>query len=133
MTSLRLISVSFVFLSLTGCAMLGLSSDDSYENDPVAQAAIALRSNRGPASSLASSENTISSQQPNPGQLTLGMTMPGVRSLWGEPQEIETAGTGNQDYQRWIYHNGLARGWGTSDSRVVYFEQGRVAGWENHR
>jgi hypothetical protein len=117
---------------LNGCALFApMTEDEMYENDPVGRAALALRQDRSPAGEtpFASAEM---SERPSD-QLTLGMSAYRVRSLWGQPQEVENAGDPASGNQRWIYLNGLKRGWGTSDYRVVYFERNQVVGWENHR
>jgi hypothetical protein len=67
------------------------------------------------------------------GQITLGMGMNQVRSLWGAPSDIETAGDPSQGNQRWTYHNGLSSRYGMSGTKVVYFENGQVAGWQSSR
>jgi hypothetical protein len=102
-----------------------------YADDPVAQAALALRPDRAPAGEISSL--TAQGQEPISSQLTLGMSTSRVRDLWGQPQEVENAGDATSGNQRWTYLTGLKRGWGTSDYRVVYFERNRVVGWENHR
>lgn len=141
---------------LNGCALLSpdMTEEERYENDPVGRAALALRNDRSPAGRTTdySSMNNrgdgnahgredngdlesraVSSERQVPDQLTLGMSSHHVQALWGRPQEIENAGDSDSGNQRWIYLNGLKRGWGTSDYRVVYFERNQVVGWENHR
>jgi hypothetical protein len=123
-------------LALNGCALLSseMTEEEMYENDPVGRAALALRQgsqDRSPAGETSVPSGEMSERISN--QLTLGMTSSRVQSLWGRPQEIENAGDPSSGNQRWIYLNGLKRGWGTSDYRVVYFERNQVVGWENHR
>jgi hypothetical protein len=125
---------------LNGCALFSpMSEEEMYENDPVGRAALALRQqsqDRSPAGETPSAGGEMNESSINQlarGQLTLGMSAYRVRSLWGQPQEIENAGDPTSGNQRWIYLNGLKRGWGTSDYRVVYFERNQVVGWENHR
>lgn len=62
--------------------------------------------------------------------VTLGMSSQQVYSVWGEPADIETAGDPRYGNQRWIYYLGLSSPWSMRQARVVYFEQGRVVGWE---
>jgi hypothetical protein len=64
-------------------------------------------------------------------RLTLGMDMPEVVQLWGKPDHVEAAGDPNEGNQRWSYTEGVAGLYGLADHRVVYFEQGRVAGWKS--
>ncbi len=66
-----------------------------------------------------------------PDDIVLGMNMHDVISAWGEPGEVQNAGnttsTGNQ---RWVYPIGQASRLYSGENRVVYFENGRVVGWE---
>lgn len=103
-------SVFVLFLSIIsyGCALIPFSDDESDRaNDAQAEhgqrVQTALRS----------------------GDVVLGMSMRDVYGSWGEPRLTEQAGVG---HQRWIYPEGPMRGLGAS--RVVYFENGRVVGWE---
>jgi hypothetical protein len=61
--------------------------------------------------------------------VTLGMKMRDVLNVWGEPGEIEAAGQ-SDSHQRWIYFTGLSSSWSLGSARAVYFENGRVIGWE---
>lgn len=72
----------------------------------------------------------------SPDQIRVGMAKSDVMSAWGRPSEIETAGNGQLGHERWVYFRGLSSRWGLASrdaQRVVYFEGGRVAGWENGR
>lgn len=146
-------------LNLTGCAEAEFEADSplnpQYENDPVARAAFSQRRIRQPASSnenyapdnsnsfatgllnflglIDSSKGSSAAQEATTAGLTLGMSMPKVKRLWGQPQDVEVAGDPNSGNERWTYLNGLSSRWGTSSYRVVYFEQGQVAGWESKR
>ncbi len=62
--------------------------------------------------------------------LVLGMQMSDVRNVWGEPRDVQMAGDPRYGNQRWIYFEGLSSPWSTSRARIVYFENGRVVGWE---
>lgn len=62
--------------------------------------------------------------------LTPGMTMGQVRSTWGEPTNADIAGDPRLGHQRWTYVMGTASQ--LSSQRVIYFESGRVVGWESH-
>lgn len=63
--------------------------------------------------------------------ITLGMTQDLVRKSWGEPSSIEHSGNPIYKNERWKYLrdtptlNGYKR-----ERRFVYFEGGRVVGWE---
>lgn len=61
--------------------------------------------------------------------VTLGMGMRDVADVWGEPSQIEAAGESRR-HQRWIYYTGLSSTWSLGSARAVYFENGRVIGWE---
>ena len=63
--------------------------------------------------------------------LTLGMTQDLVRKSWGDPDAVEHSGNPMYKNERWKYTrespslNGYKR-----ERRFVYFEGGRVVGWE---
>jgi len=63
--------------------------------------------------------------------ITLGMSQELVRKSWGEPQQVEHSGNPIYKNERWKYTrelptvNGYKR-----ERRYVYFEGGRVVGWE---
>lgn len=63
--------------------------------------------------------------------LTLGMTQDLVRKSWGDPDSVEHSGNPIYKNERWKYTrespslNGYKR-----ERRYVYFEGGRVVGWE---
>lgn len=63
-------------------------------------------------------------------QLVPGMSMSDVTEILGQPQEVQSAGDPRLGNQRWIYTNGIFSSHGIASSRSVYFENGRVAGWE---
>lgn len=118
----------------SGCATSG-SSDSSLEepeiDDPVARAALSLRPSKVPHSTLSEDTPETDPQTANGWarrEIVPGMSMTQVRSLWGEPSEIHVAGTSTSGNERWIYHDGLIR-FSISSARVIYFERGRVAGW----
>jgi hypothetical protein len=127
-------------LSSTGCAVLslkslGLGSDLSDEeqalvDDPIAAAAARFRS---PASSAAldsgaSRERRYAVTREN---VTFGMGMGEVAAIWGDPSDVQSAGDPREGNQKWTYFSGLSSRYGMGSRRVVYFENGRVAGWKN--
>jgi hypothetical protein len=63
-------------------------------------------------------------------EIVLGMKMHDVRSIWGDPEEVESAGAPQTGNQRWIYFNGLSSRWSLRTARIIYFEDGQVVGWE---
>lgn len=63
--------------------------------------------------------------------ITLGMTKQAVRDSWGEPELVEVAGNPLYGNERWHYNEEVSSTEGfQSERRLVYFESGRVAGWE---
>lgn len=121
-----------LLLVLQGCGTLNPMnwiSDDGpdLDNDPVARAAYGLR----PATAANPDSQAQIDLSDN---VTLGMSMKRVRKLWGNPQEVDTAGDSILGNQRWIYFDGLSSHYSIrKPSQLVYFEKGRVAGWENRR
>lgn len=105
-----------------------IQNDDSdLENDPVAKAAYQLRPNPG-------ADPDVLAQIDLSEDVTLGMSMQRVRKLWGNPAEVDTAGDARLGNQRWTYIDGLSSRYSVrKPARIVYFERGRVAGWENRR
>lgn len=106
-----LISIS---LALTSCALF--QPDPAFWNEP------------GPSEST-NHEPVNHRFNLAPMDVTLGMPMHQVSELWGEPQATQTAGSGRQGNERWIYPQN-SRAWGNESVRIVYFENGRVVGWE---
>jgi hypothetical protein len=62
--------------------------------------------------------------------LLLGMEMQDVRRAWGTPGEVQYAGETDGGNERWLYFTSPSTRWGLRQARVVYFEGGRVSGWE---
>jgi hypothetical protein len=63
--------------------------------------------------------------------LVLGMPRDAVMKSWGEPEAIEVAGNPNYGNERWIYTHFESSTEGfQKQERLVYFERGRVVGWE---
>ncbi len=63
--------------------------------------------------------------------IAIGMPMDFVRKAWGEPQLIENSGNPVFKNERWKYmrHVSTSQGF-KQEKRYVYFEGGRVVGWE---
>ena len=52
-----------------------------------------------------------------------GMSKSDVMNNWGEPRRVEIAGNPSFENERWLYSvNGA--------TKYIYFESGRVQGWE---
>lgn len=65
--------------------------------------------------------------------ITTGMTKQAVRDSWGEPEIVEVAGNPIYGNERWGYSEQLPSSDGfQTEKRIVYFEGGRVIGWERH-
>lgn len=63
--------------------------------------------------------------------IALGMSQKGVMESWGDPDMVETAGNALYGYERWKYNRYVSGNEGyQKEMRIVYFEGGRVVGWE---
>lgn len=63
--------------------------------------------------------------------IALGMSQKAVMQSWGDPDAVETAGNPIYGYERWKYNRYVTGNEGyQKEMRVVYFEGGRVVGWE---
>ncbi len=63
--------------------------------------------------------------------ITLGMSQELVRKSWGDPQQVEHSGNPIYKNERWKYTRELPTVSGYKrERRYVYFEGGRVVGWE---
>lgn len=60
-----------------------------------------------------------------------GMSKTAVKQSWGEPDTVEAAGNPVYGNERWIYKKLVSSEEGYKhETRFVYFESGRVIGWE---
>lgn len=65
------------------------------------------------------------------GDIAVGMQMEYVRKAWGEPQAIDVSGNPAFKNERWRYVRFISTPDGyRQERRYVYFEGGRVVGWE---
>ena len=63
--------------------------------------------------------------------IALGMSQKAVMQSWGDPDAVEVAGSQLYGYERWKYNRYISGNEGyQKELRVVYFEGGRVVGWE---
>ena len=63
--------------------------------------------------------------------ITVGMTKQAVKESWGDPEAIEVAGNPLYGNERWKYMKVVSSSDGyANENRIIYFESGRVAGWE---
>jgi hypothetical protein len=60
-----------------------------------------------------------------------GMTRGAVKQSWGEPDLVESAGNPMYGNERWRYTKQVSTDDGyKQEMRIIYFESGRVVGWE---
>jgi hypothetical protein len=132
----NLLVLSLVLLS--SCAGMGIGGDEEKELDPIAAVALSLRQGRHPA--YAREPATEADLQERQTQLRsaiaqrevlVGMDMRQVTQVLGRPYDIESAGDPGQGNQRWVYPLGLSGRFGLGAQRVIYFEDGKLVGWEN--
>lgn len=63
--------------------------------------------------------------------IILGMSKKAVEESWGEPQSIEIAGSPLFGNERWYYSDYISSPDGyLLEKKLIYFEGGRVVGWE---
>ena len=63
--------------------------------------------------------------------IALGMSQKAVMESWGDPDMVEVAGSQLYGFERWKYNRYISGHEGyQKELRVVYFEGGRVVGWE---
>ncbi len=63
--------------------------------------------------------------------ISLGMSQKAVMESWGDPDAVEVAGNQIYGYERWKYNRYVSGNEGyNKEMRIVYFEGGRVVGWE---
>lgn len=65
--------------------------------------------------------------------IALGMSQKAVTESWGDPDAVEVAGNRIYGYERWKYNRYVSGNDGyQKELRIVYFEGGRVVGWERN-
>lgn len=65
--------------------------------------------------------------------IAVGMTKQAVKDSWGEPELVEVSGNPMYGNERWHYSEQTQSAEGyRSQHRMLYFESGRVVGWESH-
>lgn len=63
--------------------------------------------------------------------IAVGMPQEYVRKSWGDPMNVEVSGNPLYKNERWKYQRQVATSQGfRKETRFVYFEGGRVVGWE---
>jgi hypothetical protein len=142
---LILVKISLVILMtpLWGCALFSnlFSKDQADHEDPIVREALRIRDGNGSYyNGNEEAERSWNEQRErreeeiqyglDSREIVLGMNMEQVSSIWGRPMNIETAGDPGFGHQRWVYHEGISSRWNIKSSRIVYFESGKVVGWE---
>ncbi len=83
---------------------------------------------------LASTDETYSDEVAKAiegNDIALGMSQKAVMESWGDPDMVEIAGNQIYGIERWKYNRYVSGNEGyQKELRVVYFEGGRVVGWE---
>ncbi len=130
---LQILLVIFLTL-LSGCALLPI--DSNPPEDPIVSAVLSERGilpqEKDVGYSTFQLHKELEIQKAlESGEVVLGMKMQDVISVWGEPNDIEMAGDPLLKNQKWIYSESPSRQTQLSSARIVYFEEGQVAGWEN--
>ena len=75
--------------------------------------------------------DSMTSNLINKGDIAKGMSREAVEQSWGEPKFRESAGDPIYGNERWKYTKVVPSEDGyKNESRVIYFEAGRVVGWE---
>jgi len=65
--------------------------------------------------------------------ISVGMSQKAVSESWGDPDLVEVAGDPVYGNERWRYSRYVSGNEGYNKQiRIVYFEAGRVVGWETH-
>ncbi len=65
--------------------------------------------------------------------ISVGMSQKAVLESWGDPDLVEVAGSPVYGNERWRYSRFTSSSDGyQKENRIVYFESGRVVGWETH-
>lgn len=99
-----------------------LSQQDRYSRERYARA-------RGLASTNNYSSRTEDLIQE--GDVAIGMSKHAVKDSWGDPELIEVSGNARRQNERWKYTRYIASPDGfQKEERIIYFEAGRVNGWE---
>lgn len=63
--------------------------------------------------------------------ISVGMPLEMVKKSWGEPQSVEISGNPIYKNERWKYLKDIPTTDGfKKETRIVYFEGGRVVGWD---
>lgn len=65
--------------------------------------------------------------------IAVGMSQKAVMESWGDPDLVEVAGDPVYGNERWKYNHYVSGNEGyQKEMRMVYFEAGRVVGWESY-
>ena len=65
--------------------------------------------------------------------IALGMARQAVRESWGDPEAVEVSGRPELGNERWRYIEYVSTPEGyQQEQRVLYFESGKLVGWEKY-
>lgn len=124
----------FSLLALTGCAgMFQRNSGEDWDSTQMSQSAPDTSNNDVLDINSEEYHRTHVARAIQSQDIVPGMSQQEVVSAWGRPRDVEVAGDGTHGNERWIYYTGNSLRYGISKPRVIYFENGRVAGWESGR
>ena len=115
LTALPLLTVSLALFA-AGCASFG-PRRSLQSNDPWSDEIMRVQASR----QLESSSDR---------EIAVGMSMSEVRAAWGNPVQARVAGRGDTGNERWTYSTGFIANPVLNPPKQVYFEEGRVVGWE---
>ncbi len=124
-------------IAQTGCSSIQVSAHDLYSSLPKEEEAVEpyhedeIRTSMSGKSRPEEVQERVDRAIAH-SDLLLGMSMAEVRDAWGAPVETENAGLARNGNERWIYRSGLSgRNGLKGETRAVYFESGRVSGWQS--
>jgi hypothetical protein len=136
---LNLLGAVIILTLQAGCSEMPFVKDHL---DPIADAATQIRKIDS-SKKLSSGILGPGRPDPNPvdlakaiqkgifdGDLVPGMSSNDVAQAWGKPHEILYAGDPGIRNEKWIYTDHPARDGKILPLKIVYFEAGRVSGWE---
>lgn len=126
--------LSVILLTATHCNSFGTLKDFPESDDDLRDESASGRNSPSPptrSAHISGSSGEIHSSLDS-GRLITGMGEKEVRTLYGEPEDVQVAGDLRNGNEKWIYSDGVSsKRWNLSSPRVIYFEEGKVIGWEN--
>ena len=117
-------------VTCTGCTSVQVTGRDLYSSQPVEEEHEDQIHYSMATAQRTEEQQTKVSRAIARSDLVAGMSMAEVNSAWGEPLEVQNAGQIRHGNERWLYRTGLSSKYGLGQTRAVYFEGGRVVGWQ---